>query len=363
MELIKEKLFNGVYDGLTVMLTGHTGFKGSWMALWLNHLGANVVGYSLETHGPDSHFLVTRPQITSLYGDIRDKEKLQQAFATHKPDLLIHMAAQPLVRASYRDPSFTYETNVIGTLNVLEVARHCGSVKAIVNITTDKVYENLEVDRGYSETDRFGGYDPYSSSKACAEILTSSYRNSFLQDGSLLLASVRAGNVIGGGDWSEDRLIPDIIRAARDGSVTEIRSPRATRPWQHVLDPLSGYLMLGQKLLEGEATFAEGWNFGPYPDANLPVGEIIARMEQHWDQVKYEINEAEAKKFHEAKLLYLDISKAEQKLGWTPTWGIERSIEMTVNWYRHYVETGLPRSQEDLFAFLEDARVAQKAWV
>lgn len=364
MELLtKARLFKGIYEGKKVLLTGHTGFKGSWMSLWLNELGAELVGYSIDDCGEESHFNQIGPKGASYLEDVRNKARVMEVFAEHQPEIVFHMAAQPLVRASYKDPSFTYETNVIGTLNVLEAARHCGSVRAIVNITTDKVYENLEVDRGYQETDRLGGYDPYSSSKACAEILTASYRNSFAREAGMLLASVRAGNVIGGGDWSEDRLIPDLIRAARAGTITEIRSPQATRPWQHVLDPLSGYLMLGQRLLEGETAFATGWNFGPYKSANIQVIEVLNKMQAQWDKIQYQINEEEAKKFHEAKLLMLDCSKAHNDLGWTPTWDINTSMEKTANWYKAYCDQGEVISVQQLHTFWEDAKVAEKSWV
>ncbi len=361
-QAVKTKLFKGVYEGKKVLVTGHSGFKGSWMTLWLNEIGAEVIGISLDDCGAESHFQVSNPKVTSVFGDIRNKKLVVETFLKHKPEVVFHMAAQPLVRASYKDPSFTYETNVIGTLNVLEGARFSESVKAFVNITTDKVYENLEQEIDYRESDRLGGYDPYSSSKACSEILTASYRRSFAEKQGIKLASVRAGNVIGGGDWSEDRLIPDLIRAARAGEITEIRSPQATRPWQHVLDPLSGYLLLGQRLLDGDDMCCDGWNFGPPKSSNIQVHEVLRLMEAQWDKIRYQVNEEEARKFHEAKLLMLDCSKANQDLKWFPTWNIEETIARTANWYKAYCDEGQVISRNDLFDYIEQATIKQQAW-
>jgi len=361
-QAVKIKPFKGVYEGMKVLITGHSGFKGSWLSFWLHKLGAEVVGISLDDCGEESHFNVLNPQVTSIWADIRNKDQIVEAFRTYRPQVVFHMAAQPLVRASYKDPSFTYETNVIGTLNVLEGARLAKTVKAFVNITTDKVYENLEQEIDYVESDRLGGYDPYSSSKACSEILTNSYRRSFASQQGMMLSSVRAGNVIGGGDWSEDRLIPDLIRAARSGDVTEIRSPQATRPWQHVLDPLSGYLLLGQKLLEGNDAFCTGWNFGPPKSSNIQVQKVLDLMQAQWDRIQYQINEEEARKFHEAKLLMLDCSKAHQELDWQPTWNIDETIARTANWYRHYCEEDKVISESDLMDYMDAARVKQQVW-
>ena len=251
---------------------------------------------------------------------------------------------------------------MIGTLNVMEAARHCGSVDAMVIITTDKVYENLETARPYQEEDRLGGYDPYSSSKACAEILTASYRNSYAAEAGILIASVRAGNVIGGGDWSADRLIPDLIRAARAGEVTEIRSPQATRPWQHVLDPISGYLLLGQMLLEKDERFASAWNFGPDQSANVDVAKVVGLMQRNWKKIKYRINEEEARKFHEATSLMLNCAKSERELNWRATWGIDKSIEQTSKWYREFCDSGRVISPSQLEEFVDDAKAMQQVW-
>ncbi len=362
MQTIIQNAFNRSYHGLRVMVTGNTGFKGSWMALWLSKLGADVHGFSLDDLGEESHFRRLPLDIDTAFGDVRNKEEVTDAFRKFQPECVFHMAAQSLVRASYADPSFTYETNVIGTLNVMEAARHCGSVKAIVNITTDKVYENLETERPYREEDRLGGYDPYSSSKACAEILTASYRNSFAAQAGIPLASVRAGNVIGGGDWSADRLIPDLVRAARAGDVTEIRSPKATRPWQHVLDPISGYLLLGQKLLQKDERFATAWNFGPDQSANVNVSTIVGLMQRSWKKIEYRINEEEARKFHEASNLMLDCAKAERELNWRSTWGIDKSIEQTAKWYRAFCDSGKVISPSQLEEFVEDAQAMSQVW-
>ncbi|MBT4668441.1 MAG: CDP-glucose 4,6-dehydratase, partial [Candidatus Ruthia sp.] len=272
------------WQGKRVFLTGHTGFKGSWLSLWLVSLGAKVKGYALSPPTSPSLFIEANIDsiIDSQIADIRDQDTLHESMTKFSPDILIHMAAQPLVRYSYDEPIETYEVNVIGTAKVLEVARSCPNLKAIVNITTDKCYENDERAEGYKEDDPMGGYDPYSSSKGCAELVASSYRRSFLQDQGVGLASVRAGNVIGGGDWADDRLIPDILRSFENGSPVVIRNPKATRPWQHVLEPLSGYLILAQRLYEEQKKYAEGWNFGPNEQDVKPVDWILDKMILKW---------------------------------------------------------------------------------
>ena len=272
-------MFNNIYRNKKVFLTGHTGFKGSWLALWLSKLGAEVCGYALEANTEPAMFniLDIKNKISkSVIGDILDTEKLEKTMLEFQPDIVFHLAAQPLVRLSYREPVLTYQTNVIGSLNVLEASRKCASVKAFVNVTTDKCYENREINRGYREDEPMGGYDMYSSSKGCVEIMSSSYRRSFLKDG-YAMATARAGNVIGGGDWAEDRLIPDCIRAINKGVDIEIRNPVAVRPWQHVLEPLSGYLLLGQKLLENGQEYADGFNFGPNEESVLTVAEVAKK--------------------------------------------------------------------------------------
>ena len=331
-------MFNNIYNGKRVFLTGHTGFKGSWLALWLTSLGAEVCGYSLEPNTEPSVFneLKIGEKITkSIIGDILDEGKLQKTINEFEPDIIFHLAAQPLVRLSYAEPKLTYETNVIGTLNVLEAARRCKSVSVFVNITTDKCYENKEISRGYREDEPMGGYDMYSSSKGCVEIMSSSYRRSFLQtEDAYAMATARAGNVIGGGDWALDRLIPDCVRSINKGTDIEIRNPIAVRPWQHVLEPLGGYLLLGQKLLEDGKKYAEGFNFGPKEDSILTVGDVAKKVCDLYGKGKVVIGEKSP--LHEAGLLMLNIEKAEKILGWTPTYSADEAIEKTVEWYKHF---------------------------
>lgn len=339
-----EKLFRGTYRNKNVLVTGHTGFKGSWLCLWLKKMGANVIGYSLNPPTNPNHFDLLKLDIVSIIGDIRDLKKLDKTFKDHKPDIVFHLAAQPLVRASYENPIETYETNVIGTLKVFEACRK-HNVKAIVNITSDKAYENKEWIWGYRENDRLGGYDPYSSSKGCADILVNSYRNSYFnlenykKTHDTLLASCRAGNVIGGGDWAKDRLMSDIMICASQGKKVNIRNPKATRPWQHVLDPLSGYLKVGQKLLEEKKEFAEAWNFGPSDEGNITVEEVLKIAKKHWKKIDFKISKQKNQP-HEANLLKLDCSKAYIKLKWKSVWSSDIAFEKTVKWYREFYEKG-----------------------
>ena len=331
-------MFNNIYKNKKVFLTGHTGFKGSWLSLWLTYLGAQVCGYSLEPNTEPSMFkeLIIGEKITkSVFGDILDEGKLSSVMNEFKPDIVFHLAAQPLVRLSYAEPVLTYKTNVIGSLNILEVARKCTSVKAFVNVTTDKCYENKEINRGYREDEPMGGYDMYSSSKGCVEIMSSSFRRSFLQDkNSMAMATARAGNVIGGGDWAKDRLIPDCIRSINQNIDIEIRNPIAVRPWQHVLEPLSGYLLLGQKLLEEGHKYAEGFNFGPKEESVLTVAEVTKSVCEKYQKGKVVVGEKSP--LHEANLLMLNIEKAKEVLGWEPTYTAEIAIKETVDWYKHF---------------------------
>lgn len=330
-------MFNlNTYKNKKVFITGHTGFKGSWLALWLTLLGAKVKGYALEPYTDPSNFIAINldSKVESEIGDILDREKLNKSISDFKPDIIFHLAAQPLVRFSYLEPIKTYETNVIGTLNTLEAARKCSSVKAFVNITTDKCYENIEKNYAYKENDKMGGYDMYSSSKGCSEILSASYRNSFLKDEGFLLATARAGNVIGGGDWSTDRLVPDCIKAINKNEDIIIRSPQAIRPWQHVLEPLSGYLTLGEKLLEGKQEFADGFNFGPESNSVLTVKDIVKKIINYYGKGNVIIHPDT--KFHEANLLMLDITKAKTKLDWHPKYNANEAIEKTVLWYKNF---------------------------
>ena len=332
-----KNLFGGIYSGKTVFITGDTGFKGSWLALWLKKLGANVTGFSLAPSTKPSHFEILSCAYESVRGDILNPDFLKPALLRVKPDIIFHLAAQSLVRESYRNPAGTYLTNVIGTLNVLEAARDCKSVKAFVNVTTDKVYENNQSGKPFHESDPFGGDDMYSSSKACSEILTASYRRSFLEKSEMLLASARAGNVIGGGDWSEDRLIPDAMKAASQKKAVVIRYPNSVRPWQHVLEPLNGYLKLGEQLLKGNASAATGWNFGPQLTDCIAVKDVLEKSATVWNDVRW-IQDSEANP-HEAALLMLDSSKANKDLGWNPIWNLDTAVSKTISWYKTYYES------------------------
>jgi CDP-glucose 4,6-dehydratase len=325
------------WQGKRVFLTGHTGFKGGWLALWLHSLGAIVKGYGLTPPTNPSLFDEARINlvIDSQIGDIRDLGLFKKSITDFNPDILIHMAAQPLVRYSYDAPIETYETNVMGTVNVLESARACKNLKAIINITTDKCYENDGRSEGYKEGDPMGGHDPYSSSKGCAELVASAYRRSFLQDQGIGLASVRAGNVIGGGDWADDRLIPDILRSFEGGDPVVIRNPKATRPWQHVLEPLSGYLILAQKLYKNQEDYAEGWNFGPNEKDVKPVDWILDKMIVKWPNSSWELDKNSNP--YEAGFLKLDISKAESKLSWRPTWELDQTLEKIIVWHQAWL--------------------------
>jgi CDP-glucose 4,6-dehydratase len=325
------------WKGKRVFLTGHTGFKGSWLSLWLCSLGAEVRGYALNP--PTSPSLFNEAKIDTIIdsqiADIRDQDTLHESMTGFNPDILIHMAAQPLVRYSYDAPIETYEVNVIGTAKVLEVARSCPNLRAIVNITTDKCYENDGRAEGYKENDPMGGYDPYSSSKGCAELVASSYRRSFLQDQGIGIASVRAGNVIGGGDWADDRLIPDILRSFEKNKPVVIRNPKATRPWQHVLEPLSGYLILAQNLYKDQKKYAEGWNFGPNEKDVQPVDWILDKMISKWPNSSWELDNNSNP--HEAGFLKLDISKAKSKLGWSPVWELSQTLERIISWHQAWL--------------------------
>lgn len=330
-------MWKETYNGKRILITGHTGFKGGWLTLWLQMMGAQICGYALKPNTHPALFDAAQVQdgIQNVFGDILDREKLNKTFQDFQPEIVFHLAAQPLVRLSYAEPVLTYETNVIGTLNVLEAARKCGSVKAFVNVTTDKCYENKEVARGYREDEPMGGYDMYSSSKGCVEILSSSYRRSFLQDG-YAMATARAGNVIGGGDWAADRLIPDCVRSIEKGLEIEIRNPAATRPWQHVLEPLSGYLLLGHLLYTQGKQYAEGFNLGPNPDSVLTVSEVAEMVVKEYGKGSVKVHKRDD--LHEANLLMLDISKAARVLGWTPTYTAQQAIAETVAWYKRFYQ-------------------------
>ncbi len=335
-------LFNNVFKGKTVLVTGHTGFKGSWLSIWLKELGTNIIGYALEPYTKADNYVVSQvgKQVTSVINDIRDYEKLKKVFDDYQPEIVFHLAAQPLVRLSYQQPKLTYDTNIGGTVNVLECCRLTDSVKVIINITSDKCYEENNLNRGYKETDRLGGYDPYSSSKACCEIITLAYRNSFFnvkefRKHKITLSSVRAGNVIGGGDWREDRLIPDCIRALKKNEPIGLRSPRSVRPWQYVLEPLGGYLLLASKMWQDGVKYSGAWNFGPENTSNISVEEVVKKVIKNWGSGEYkDLSKNLPNELHESKTLTLDISKVKEQLGWKPALNIDEAIEYTVNWYK-----------------------------
>ncbi len=334
-------MFSEFYKSKRVLVTGHTGFKGVWLSLWLNSLGAEVCGYALAPNTEPSMFreVSLARKVDSVIGSILDREKLEKTFNEFKPEIVFHLAAQPLVRLSYAEPVLTYETNVIGTLNVLEAARKSRSVKAFVNITTDKCYENKETGKFFEESDPFGGFDPYSASKGCVEIMSSSYRRSFLDgDNGFAMATARAGNVIGGGDWALDRIVPDCVRSINNNIAIEIRNPAAVRPWQHVLEPLSGYMLLAERLYTEGKAYAEGFNFGPDEKSVLTVSEVARKIIHYYGRGEVVIQKRD--NLHEAELLMLSIKKAERILNWRPVLTVDEAIKNTVEWYRRFYGGG-----------------------
>jgi CDP-glucose 4,6-dehydratase len=329
--------FAGIYDGLTVLVTGHTGFKGSWLALWLRELGANVIGYSLEPPTQPSNFEITglQNQITHVIGDILDLKKLQTVIAEHRPQIIFHLAAQAIVLDSYEHPRHTFEVNSTGTINVIEAARLCPAVKALVMITTDKCYENREWVWGYCEKDALGGNDPYSASKAMAELAIASYRKSFFNTTGPALASARAGNVIGGGDFSAHRIVPDSMKALLAGQPIQVRNPNSVRPWLNVLDPLSGYLWLGACLLKYGHTYAQAWNFGPLEQRGIPVQALVEKAIALWGEGSWHCAEKQLPK-PEMGLLRLNWDKVAHTLCWQPVYNWEEAIAETVDWFKAY---------------------------
>lgn len=327
----------GFWRGRRVLITGHTGFKGSWLSIWLQKLGAQVSGYSLAPPPEDNLFNLAAvgERMESVFADIRDRETLRRAFDRFRPEIVFHLAAQALVRTSYIEPVETYQVNVMGTVHVLEAVRASRGCRAIVNVTSDKCYENKEWAWGYREQDPMGGHDPYSSSKGCSELVTAAYRSSFFTEQSphaVGVASARAGNVIGGGDFSKDRIIPDFMAAAAQRKPLYVRNPDAVRPWQHVLEPLSGYLLLAEKLCEQPREYAQGWNFGPAPDDIRPVRWIVERLNTHsGNRLRWEIDTRP--KPHEAGLLLLDSAKARMLLGWRPRWTLDEALRMVLSWH------------------------------
>jgi CDP-glucose 4,6-dehydratase len=367
MESMEMKtLFGGIYRGKKVLVTGHTGFKGSWLIHWLDKLGAEVYGIALDPLTEPNHISVLESNYTSRILDITRKEDLEATIREIRPEIIFHLAAQAIVRFSYEQPYETYLTNVMGTVNILEAARHLDSLKALVIITSDKCYENREWVWGYRENDPMGGKDPYSSSKGCAELVTAAYRNSFFINENfgtshhVLVASARAGNVIGGGDWAQDRIIPDLVKAASQNSTLFLRYPNATRPWQHVLEPLSGYLMLGWRLLEGRPEFARGWNFGPDISSNLSVIELVKEAAGTWPAVKFEFENGP--RLPEAAYLMLDSSMARKKLPWDTVWDFKTTIRRTIQWYQLYYEKNTIQTKSDLEEFVRNAKEKSLMW-
>ena len=355
-------LFKGTYNGKKVLLTGHTGFKGSWLQFWLMELGADVTGFALKPNTTPSHVELLKLHCKSIIGDIRNAEMIKEVVEVTKPDIVFHLAAQPLVRRSYEDPSETFQTNILGTVNLFEAIRNSPSVKAVVNVTTDKVYRNLNLELAFRETDVLGGHDPYSTSKACVELIHESYHKSFFEHSKILSATARAGNVIGGGDWSQDRLIPDVVKSVALGRPAEIRNPNSVRPWQHVLDPLSGYLLLGQSLLEGKSQIDNAWNFGPSLADCLSVAEVLKKFQVKWNGIKW-TDVLDKDQTHEALVLRLDCSKAKGILGWSPVWNLDKAIEKTASWYSKFYTSGELLTRSNLHEYIEDAISQGAPWI
>lgn len=362
MEGLVLNLFGNVYAGRRVLVTGHTGFKGSWLAMWLQALGAHVSGLALAPDTEPNHWsLLGLEGIDDHRVDLRDAAAVRQIVQTCQPEFIFHLAAQPLVRRSYRDPVATFDTNVMGLTHLLESVRTCPSVRVFINATTDKVYAEQPKAAGYREDDPLGGHDPYSSSKACAELVSACYRKSFFDTGGtgVRLATARAGNVIGGGDWAEDRLIPDLVRSCDAQQPVLLRNPAAVRPWQHVLEPLSGYLRLGQCLWQDQK-LASAWNFGPDSNGEISVGNLVERAGRHWDAVRAVVDPTAHP--HEAKVLRLDTSKAKSELGWHPVWDIDTTLSRTLTWYRRFHQEASVASSADLDAYIADARALGVKW-
>ena len=337
-------IFDNFYKGKRVLITGHTGFKGSWLSIWLHELGAEVVGIGLDPYSEKDNFVLSGVGSkikADIRADIRDGQKMKEIFAEYQPEIVFHLAAQPLVRLSYEIPVDTYEINVMGTIHIMEAIRATKSVKVGVMITTDKCYDNCETLKGYVETDPFGGYDPYSSSKGACEVAIQSWRRSYFnpedygKKHTVSLASVRAGNVIGGGDWAKDRIIPDCIRALEEGRVIDIRSPKAVRPWEHVLEPLSGYMILTKLMWENPTEYCEGWNFGPEAEGVSTVWEVASEVIKNYGSGELK-DSSDSDAVHEANLLMLNINKAKSRLGWYPRMNMQQCMELVVDWYRRY---------------------------
>jgi CDP-glucose 4,6-dehydratase len=367
MEIMEMKtLFGGIYKGKKVLVTGHTGFKGSWLAYWLGQMGADVFGIALEPPTQPNHISNLSLNLKSTILDINDKDKLEDVLVEINPDIVFHLAAQPLVRLSYDQPYETYLTNIIGTVNVLNACRKADNLKAIIIVTSDKCYDNKEWIWGYRENEAMGGKDPYSASKGCAEIVTASFRDSFFNPDTfgdkhhVLIASGRAGNVIGGGDWAQDRIVTDMIKAASTGGTIFLRYPNATRPWQHVLEPISGYLMLGWRLLEGRKEFSGAWNFGPDDDHNVPVLELVKEATSVWQSIKYDFEKSPQP--HEAGFLMLDSTKAKKLLKWSAVWSFKTTVQQTIHWYQEFYNNKQVLTMTNLEKYIGDAHKKGLAW-
>lgn len=357
-------IFDNFYRGKRVLITGHTGFKGSWLAIWLHELGAEVIGLALDPFSDRDNYVLSgiQDKIIDLRGDIRDGQFVKDVFLKYQPEIVFHLAAQPLVRLSYDIPVETYEVNVMGSIHVMEAIRVTDSVKVAVMITTDKCYENREQIWGYRENEAMGGYDPYSSSKGAAEIAIASWRRSFFHPDKYdshgkSIASVRAGNVIGGGDWALDRIIPDCIKALEADATIDIRSPKAIRPWQHVLEPLSGYMLLASKMWDEPTKYCEGWNFGPHAESIATVWDVATKVVKNYGSGELRdlsVPLQEAGVLHEAKLLLLDISKAKFQLGWEPRLNIDQTVELTVDWYKRYADENINQlCLDQIYSFIK----------
>lgn len=359
-------MFHDCYRKRRVLITGHTGFKGSHLAYYLGKLGAELLGVALEPEEKPNHWELLKPEIDSRFFDVRDADRLEKVFRSFRPEIVFHLAAQALVRPSYADPAETFAVNVGGTVNVLEACRKCPGVRAAVIVTSDKCYENPGTRRRFREGDPVGGYDPYSASKGCAEIVAASYRRSFFPPEEyarhgLLLASARAGNAIGGGDYARDRLIPDLVRAAASHTCAKLRNPDAVRPWQHVWEPLTGYLCLGEKLLSGDARFAGAWNFGPASTRSLTVREAAEIMAKRWPEIKFSA-EPDPCAPREARTLRLDCSRAARELNWRSVWSARKALEITADWYREFIRRGVVLTDEQLRLYFDAAKKAGAPW-
>ncbi len=354
-------IFNNIYKNKKVLVTGHTGFKGSWLCKWLEILGADVVGFSLTPITNPNHFSNINIKMDSVIGNINNYNDLNDVFKKYKPEIVFHLAAQSSVLVSYEDPIDTFNSNVIGTVNILDICRFHDYVKGIVVVTTDKCYENKEWVYPYREVDNLGGIDSYSTSKACSELVAACYRNSFLMKKKVLVASARAGNVIGGGDWVADRLVPDAVRAANNKKILQLRNPSSKRPWQHVLEPLSGYLLLGQKILEKDEKIAEAWNFGPTNDSNLSTKDLIKLMNKHWSSIISQDAENPLA-HHEASLLMLDSTKAINLLKWSPVWNINETIKHTINWYKSFYNNQEVITEKQINIYVNNALEKGLKW-